>query len=232
LPFYAYIGFDAVSTAAEEVKNPQKNVPLGIIGSLVIATVLYIALSLVLVGMVKYTNLNVADPVAYALHFIHQNWVSGIVSLGAVIGMTTVLMVFLYGGTRLVFAISRDGLLPRAFSRLSPKSHVPVTNTWIFGILGSFFACVIPIDKITELVNIGTLFAFAMVSIGIVFLRRNPEFKELDSAFPGAFLPRSTDCFIYSLYHVNVRIEIIHMDCLLHLVGNRASVLLQLWLPS
>ncbi|GAX02634.1 amino acid permease [Secundilactobacillus pentosiphilus] len=187
--FYAYIGFDAVSTAAEEVKNPQKNVPLGIIGSLLIATILYIALSLVLVGMVKYTHLEVADPVAYALHFIHQNWVSGIVSLGAVIGMTTVLMVFLYGGTRLVFAISRDGLLPRVFSRLSTKTHVPVTNTWLFGILGSFFACVIPIDKITQLVNIGTLFAFAMVSIGIVFLRRNPEFNELDSAFRVPFYP-------------------------------------------
>ncbi len=187
--FYAYIGFDAVSTAAEEVKNPQKNVPVGIIGSLLLATALYIALSLVLVGIVKYTKLNVADPVAYALHFIHQDWVSGIVSLGAVIGMTTVLIVFLYGGTRLVFAISRDGLLPNVFSHLNPKTHVPVTNTWLFGILGSFFACVIPIDKITELVNIGTLFAFAMVSIGIVFLRRNPEFNQLDSAFRVPFYP-------------------------------------------
>lgn len=187
--FYAYIGFDAVSTAAEEVKNPQRNVPIGIIGSLLLATALYIALSVVLVGIVKYTHLNVADPVAYALHFIHQDWVSGIVSLGAVIGMTTVLIVFLYGGTRLVFAISRDGLMPKLFSQLNPKTHVPVTNTWLFGILGSVFACIIPIDKITELVNIGTLFAFAMVSIGIVFLRRNPEFSQLDSAFRVPFYP-------------------------------------------
>ena len=185
--FYAYIGFDAVSTAAEEVKRPQRNVPIGIIGSLLIATVLYIALSAVLVGIVKYTKLNVADPVAYALHFIHQDWVSGIVSLGAVIGMTTVLIVFLYGGTRLVFAISRDGLLPPFFSKLAPKSHAPVVNTWVFGIVGSIFACIIPIDKITELVNIGTLFAFAMVSIGIVFLRRSPDFAHLDSAFKVPF---------------------------------------------
>ncbi|WP_137597749.1 APC family permease [Paucilactobacillus kaifaensis] len=187
--FYAYIGFDAVSTASEEVKNPQKNVPIGIIGSLLIATALYIALSAVLVGIVKYTKLNVADPVAYALHFIHQDWVSGIVSLGAVIGMTTVLIVFLYGGTRLVFAISRDGLLPHVFSKLAPRTHTPVLNTWIFGIVGSIFACIIPIDKITELVNIGTLFAFAMVSLGIIFLRRDPEFKDLDSAFKVPFYP-------------------------------------------
>lgn len=187
--FYAYIGFDAVSTAAEEVKRPQKNVPIGIIGSLLVATVLYIALSAVLVGVVKYTKLNVADPVAFALHFIHQDWVSGIVSLGAVVGMTTVLIVFLYGGTRLVFAISRDGLLPPFFSKLAPKSHAPVVNTWVFGIIGSVFACIIPIDKITELVNIGTLFAFAMVSIGIVFLRRNPEFSKLESAFKVPFYP-------------------------------------------
>ncbi|WP_461240008.1 amino acid permease [Paucilactobacillus sp. N302-9] len=187
--FYAYIGFDAVSTASEEVKNPQKNVPIGIIGSLLLATALYIALSAVLVGIVKYTKLNVADPVAFALHFIHQDWISGIVSLGAVIGMTTVLIVFLYGGTRLVFAISRDGLLPEVFSKLAPKTHSPVLNTWIFGIVGSFFACIIPIDKITELVNIGTLFAFAMVSIGIVFLRRDPQFSKLDSAFHVPFYP-------------------------------------------
>ncbi len=187
--FYAYIGFDAVSTAAEEVKNPQKNVPIGIIGSLLIATILYIALSVVLVGIVKYSKLSVADPVAYSLHFIHQNWVAGIISLGAVIGMTTVLIVFLYGGTRLVFAISRDGLLPPVLSKLSLRSHSPKANTWIFGILGSVFACIIPIDKITELVNIGTLFAFAMVSIGIVFLRRDPKFKNLDTAFKVPFYP-------------------------------------------
>lgn len=187
--FYAYIGFDAVSTAAEEVKRPQRNVPIGIIGSLLIATVLYIALSAVLVGIVKYTKLDVADPVAYALHFIHQDWVSGIVSLGAVIGMTTVLIVFLYGGTRLVFAISRDGLLPPLFSKLNEKTHAPVENTWIFGIVGSIFACIIPINKITELVNIGTLFAFAMVSIGIVFLRRSPDFNKLESSFRVPFYP-------------------------------------------
>lgn len=187
--FYAYIGFDAVSTASEEVKNPQKNVPIGIVGSLLLATVLYIALSAVLVGIVKYTKLNVADPVAYALRFIQQDWISGIVSVGAVVGMTTVLIVFLYGGTRLLFAISRDGLMPAALSKLAPKTHTPVINTWIFGILGSLFACVIPIDKITELVNIGTLFAFAMVSLGIIFLRRDPKFKNLDSAFKVPFYP-------------------------------------------
>lgn len=187
--FYAYIGFDAVSTASEEVKNPKRDMPIGIVSSLVIASGLYIALSAVLVGIVKYNKLNVADPVAYALHFIHQDWVSGIISLGAVVGMTTVLLVMSYGGTRLVFAISRDGLLPKVFSKINPKTHAPVANTWIFGIVASIFASVIPIDKISELVNIGTLFAFAMVSIGIVFLRREPEFKNLDTAFKVPFYP-------------------------------------------
>ncbi|WP_461240011.1 APC family permease [Paucilactobacillus sp. N302-9] len=187
--FYAYIGFDAVSTASEEVKNPKRDMPIGIVSSLVVASGLYIALSAVLVGIVKYNKLNVADPVAFALHFIHQDWVSGIISLGAVVGMTTVLLVMSYGGTRLVFAISRDGLLPKTFSKLNPKTHVPVANTWIFGLVASIFACIIPIDKIAELVNIGTLFAFAMVSIGIVFLRRDPQFKNLDTAFKVPFYP-------------------------------------------
>ncbi|SMS14705.1 APC family permease [Levilactobacillus zymae] len=181
--FYAYIGFDAVSTASEEVKNPKRNMPIGIIASLLVAAVLYIGLSAVLVGVVPYTKLNVADPVALALNLIHQNWAAGVVSLGAIVGMTTVLIVMSYGGTRLLFAISRDGLLPRPLMRLNPKTQVPVANTWIFGIIASLFAAVIPIDKIAELVNIGTLSAFAMVSIGIVFLRRDARFKNLDTAF-------------------------------------------------
>ncbi len=187
--FYAYIGFDAVSTASEEVKNPKRNMPIGIISSLLVAAVLYISLSAVLVGVVHYTKLSVADPVALALTLIHQNWASGVISLGAIVGMTTVLIVMSYGGTRLLFAISRDGLLPKPLMKLNPKTHVPVANTWIFGVIASLFAAVIPIDKIAELVNIGTLSAFAMVSLGIVFLRHDERFKNLDTSFQVPWYP-------------------------------------------
>jgi len=189
LAFYAYIGFDAVSTASEEVKNPKRDMPIGIIGSLIVASILYVAMAAVLVGVVHYTKLNVGDPVAYALAVIHQNWAAGIVSLGAVVGMTTVLIVMLYGGTRLLFAISRDGLLPKAFRSLSPRTKVPVKSTWIFGIIASVFAAVIPLDKIAELVNIGTLFAFAMVSIGVVFLRKHETLQQINSSFKVPFYP-------------------------------------------
>ncbi|WPC22354.1 amino acid permease [Pediococcus inopinatus] len=187
--FYAYIGFDAVSTASEEVKNPKRDMPIGIVSSLIVASVLYILLSVVLVGVVHYTKLNVADPVAFALHFIHQNWVAGIVSLGAVVGMTTVLIVMLYGGTRLIFAISRDGLLPSALHKLNPQTHVPTINTWALGFIASVFAGIIPLTKIAELVNIGTLFAFAMVSLGVVFLRKDRRFRDLPKSFEVPFYP-------------------------------------------
>src|SRR5699024_10425452 len=117
------------------------------ISSWLVVGVLYISVSAVLVGVVHYTKLNVADPVALALTLVHQNWASGIISFGAIVGMTTVLIVMSYGGTRLLFAISRDGLLPAALKRLNPKTHVPVANTWIFGVVASVFAALIPIDK-------------------------------------------------------------------------------------
>ncbi|KRM33560.1 amino acid permease family protein [Agrilactobacillus composti DSM 18527 = JCM 14202] len=183
LAFYAYIGFDAVSTASEEVKNPQKTMPIGIIASLIIASLLYAIVSFVLVGVVHYSQLNVGDPVAFVLKVIHQDWVAGIVSLGAVVGMTTVLLVMSYGGTRLLFAISRDGLLPKVFSKINLKNHVPLENTWIFAIITSALAMLIPLDIIAELVNIGTLFAFAMVSIGVIFLRRLPDYHKLPKAY-------------------------------------------------
>ncbi|MGV0168929.1 amino acid permease [Furfurilactobacillus sp. WILCCON 0119] len=189
LAFYAYVGFDAVSSAAEEVKRPQRDMPIGISLSLLIASILYIALATVLVGVVKYTHLNVADPVAYALEALHLNALSGIISLGAIVGMTTVLLVMSYGGTRLIFAISRDGLLPQRLHKLHPKTHVPVANTLIFGFVAAVFAALIPISLVSELVNIGTLFAFALVSLGVVFLRRNPQFANAKAAFHVPFFP-------------------------------------------
>ena len=173
LVFFAYLGFDAVSSAAEEVKNPQRNLPIGIIGSLLICTLLYVTVSLVLTGIVSYTHLNVNDPVNFAMQIIHQDWAAGIISLGAVVGMMTVILVMLYGGTRLLYAIGRDGLLPKTMYELNKKYKTPVKNTWIFSTLIAFCAGIIPLSKLAELVNMGTLFAFTIVSIGIVFLRKN-----------------------------------------------------------
>lgn len=173
LVFFAYLGFDAVSSAAEEVKNPQRNMPIGIIGSLLICTVLYVAVSMVLTGVVPYHALNVSDPVSYVMQMVHQDWIAGIISLGAVVGMMTVILVMSYGGTRLLYALGRDGLLPKSMAELSPKFKTPVKNTWIFAILVAFCAGFVPLSKLAELVNMGTLVAFTIVSIGVVYLRKN-----------------------------------------------------------
>ncbi|MFJ7647819.1 APC family permease [Lysinibacillus sp. NPDC097279] len=173
LVFFAYLGFDAVSSAAEEVKNPQRNMPIGIIGSLLICTVLYVIVSLVLTGMVPYTQLNVSDPVSYVMQLVHQDWIAGIISLGAVVGMMTVILVMSYGGTRLLYALGRDGLLPKSMAELSPKFKTPVKNTWVFAVLVAFCAGFVPLSKLTELVNMGTLIAFTIVSLGVIYLRKN-----------------------------------------------------------
>lgn len=170
--FFAYIGFDAVSTAAEEVINPKRDMPIGIIVSLVICTLLYIIVSFILTGVVPYKLLDVAAPVAFALRYIHQDWAAGIISLGAMGGITTVLLVMLYGQTRVFFAMSRDGLLPKVFSHVHPKYKTPFLSTWITGIIVAVIAGITPINTVAELVNIGTLSAFVFVSIGVIILRK------------------------------------------------------------
>lgn len=185
--FFAYIGFDAVSTAAEEVKNPKKNMPIGIIGSLLICTLLYVAVSAVLTGIVPYTELNVKNPVAYALDYVNQDWVSGFISVGAILGLTTVLLVLMYGQSRLFFAISRDGLLPKAFSKVNSKTQAPIVNTWITASFVAIVSGVIPIGRLAKLSNIGTLFAFIVVSIGILVLRKTQP--DLPRAFKVPFVP-------------------------------------------
>ncbi|MEK5440786.1 MULTISPECIES: APC family permease [unclassified Fredinandcohnia] len=187
LVFFAYLGFDAVSSAAEEVKNPQRNMPIGIIGSLLICTILYGAVSLVLTGMVSYTKLNVSDPVSYVMQIVNQDWVAGVISLGAVVGMMTVILVMSYGGTRLLYAFGRDGLLPKSMYELSKKHKTPVKNTWVFAAIVAFCAGFVPLSKLAELVNMGTLLAFTIVSIGILYLRKD---KNLPSnGFKVPFFP-------------------------------------------
>jgi basic amino acid/polyamine antiporter, APA family len=170
--FFAYIGFDAVSTAAEEVIEPQRNLPLGIIASLLICTVLYIIVAGVVTGMTPYKTIDINAPLASA--FVNQglNFLSAIVSLGAVAGLTSVLLVLLLGQSRIFFAISRDGLLPPLFSRIHPRFRTPYIPTIITGIAVGLTAAFLPIQDIAELTNIGTLFAFVLVCIGVWILRR------------------------------------------------------------
>jgi APA family basic amino acid/polyamine antiporter len=171
LIFFAYIGFDAVSTAAEETRNPKRDIPIGIIGSLVICTLIYVAVAAVLVGIMPWTDLGVADPLPKALAYIHLDRVAGIVSFGAVVAFTAVLLVFQLGQPRIFFSMSRDGLLPKYFARVHPRYRTPhVTTIWT-GVFVAFFALFSPLDKIVELTNIGTLFAFVLVCAGVMILR-------------------------------------------------------------
>ncbi|MFD1179249.1 amino acid permease [Paenibacillus puldeungensis] len=185
--FLAYIGFDVVATAAEEVKNPQKDLPRGIIWSLIVCSLLYILVTAILTGVVPYTMLDVKNPVAFALQYIHQNWVAGFISLGAIVGITTVLFVLLFGQTRLLYAIGRDGLLPKKLAHLHPKTGAPSTSTWVTGIIVAVFAGLIPLHRLADLVSIGTLFAFISVSLGIVILRKTRP--DLERSFKVPFVP-------------------------------------------
>ncbi len=176
--FFAYIGFDAVSTAAEEVKDPQRSLPIGIIGSLIVSTILYIAVSAVLTGIVPYTTLNTSASVAFSLQEIGIQWGSALVSVGALCGITSVMLVLLYGQTRIFFAMSRDGLLPETFRELHPSFHTPAKVTLLVGTVTAIIASTLPLQSIAELVNIGTLAAFIIVALGILVLRyRRPELK-------------------------------------------------------
>jgi basic amino acid/polyamine antiporter, APA family len=169
--FFAYIGFDAVSTAAEETRNPQRDMPIGMIASLVICTVIYIAVALVLTGLLPWTQLGTAQPLATAFSAKGMNWAAGIVSLGAIFACTSVLMVFQLGQPRIFFSMARDGLLPPWAARIHPKYKTPHVTTILTGVLVAAFASFTNINEVVELTNIGTLFAFVLVSIGILVLR-------------------------------------------------------------
>ncbi len=169
--FFAYIGFDAVSTAAEEVVDPGRDLPRGILGSLVICTLLYIAVSGVLTGMVPYARIDETAPLASAFLSRGLGYVAGVISVGAVAGLTSVLLVLLLGQSRIFFAMSRDGLLPPAFSRVHPRFRTPYIPTMITAVAVGIAAALLPIDKIAELTNIGTLFAFVLVCLGVWILR-------------------------------------------------------------
>jgi APA family basic amino acid/polyamine antiporter len=185
--FFAYIGFDAVSTAAQEAKNPQRDMPIGILGSLVICTVLYILVSLVLTGLVSYKTLNVEAPVALAIDATGVTWGSMLVKIGAVFGLATVMLVMLMGQSRVFYSMSRDGLLPKVASAVHPKFHTPWITTIVFGCFAAIMPAFLPVDKLAQLVNIGTLLAFTIVCAGIWILRvRQPDLKR---PFKTPFVP-------------------------------------------
>lgn len=170
--FFAYIGFDQISTSAEEARNPAKDLPLGIFLSLTICTVLYILVTAVLTGVVSYTQLNVASPVSHALILLGMNTAGSIISVGAVCGLTTVLIVLLYGQSRIFFSMARDSLLPGFFSRIHPRFRTPYLSSLLVGIVVAAVAGLTPIDVVAELTNIGTLTAFVLVSAAVLILRR------------------------------------------------------------
>ena len=171
LVFFAYVGFDAVSTAAEEAKDPQRDLPFGIVTSLAFCTVIYIIVSGLLTGVVNYSELNVSSPVAHALTLLGYNWGAALISTGVISGLTTVMLVLYYGLTRIIFAMSRDGLLSSFFNEVHPKTQTPVRVIIICGIIMALIAGFVPLGELAELVNIGTLAAFVLVCLGVIVLR-------------------------------------------------------------
>ena len=208
LVFFAYVGFDAVSTAVEEAKDPQRDVPVGIIASLAFCTVIYIIVSGLLTGIVPYTSLGVSSPVAHALQLLGYNWASALVATGVIAGLTTVMLVLYYGLTRIILAMSRDGLVSPFLSKVNRKTQTPVRVIVITGIIMSLAAGLFPLGALAELVNIGTLAAFVLVCLGVIVLRvRQPQLHRpfrnpLNPLFPAlgmvscaalmAFLPSQT----------------------------------------
>jgi APA family basic amino acid/polyamine antiporter len=172
--FFAYIGFDAVSTAAQEAKKPQRDMPIGILGSLGISTILYILMAIVLTGIVSYTQLNVADPIAVGVNAMGDEmfWLRPIIKIAAIAGISSVILVMLMGQPRIFYAMSKDGLLPPVFSSVHPRFKTPYFSTVLTGVAAIVLAGILPINLLGELVSIGTLLAFTIVCISIIVLRK------------------------------------------------------------
>ncbi|MBL4936575.1 amino acid permease [Clostridium sp. YIM B02515] len=176
--FFAFTGFDAVSTSAEEVKNPQKNLPIGIVFSLVACTLIYIVVCLVLTGVASYTKLNVADAMSYALASVGQGWAASAISVGAVIGIIAVMLSYTYGASRILFSVSRDGLLPKTFSKVNKKTGVPVLSTWVVGIGAALMTGMVDLKQLADLANIILIGTFMLVALSvIVFRKKHPNIK-------------------------------------------------------
>ncbi|MEB8343061.1 amino acid permease [Streptomyces endophyticus] len=204
--FFAFIGFDVVATAAEETRNPQKDVPRGILGSLAICTVLYVGVAAVVTGMQNYKELDPGAPLAEAFKSVGHPFWAGLISFGAVIGLTTVCMILLLGQSRVFFAMSRDGLLPPVFSAVHPKFRTPYRSTIILGVLTALVAGFISLEELSKLVNIGTLFAFVVVALGVLILRRTRP--DLPRGFKAPWVPvlpiASVACSVWLMLNLSV----------------------------
>ena len=188
--FFAYIGFDAVSTAAEETKNPQRDIPIGIIGSLAVCTLLYIAVSAVITGIVPLAHINKEAAVAATMSYVGFGWASLLVNIGAIAGLTSVLLVLQMGGVRVFYAMARDNLLPASFAKVHPKFRTPHVCTVIVGAFVALFAAMLPITLLAEMCNIGTLGAFIVVCLGVMILRYTDPKRERPFRCPmGIILP-------------------------------------------
>jgi APA family basic amino acid/polyamine antiporter len=183
--FFAFIGFDAVSTAAQEAKKPQRDMPIGILGSLVICTILYILVAGVLTGLVPYGELNVPDPIAKGVDAIGLTWFSVLIKIGALTGLTTVILVLLYGQSRIFFTMSQDGLLPPLFARVHPRLQTPHLSQIMIGTIVAIVAALTPISVLGEMVSIGTLFAFILVCGAVIYLRRSDSDASRPFRVPG-----------------------------------------------
>ena len=173
--FFAYIGFDAISTTAEECKNPQRDLPRGMMWAIILCTLLYIAIALVLTGMVNYKELNVGDPLAFVFSKINMQWLSGIIAVSAVVAMASVLLVFQMGQPRIWMSMSRDGLLPKKFATVHPKYKTPSYATIVTGFVVAVPALFLNLTIVTDLCSIGTLFAFVLVCAGVLVLQNKPD---------------------------------------------------------
>ncbi|MDE1182351.1 amino acid permease [Paraburkholderia sp.] len=183
--FFAFIGFDAVSTAAQEAKKPQRDMPIGILGSLVICTILYILVAGVLTGLVPYAQLNVPDPIAKGVDAIGVTWFSVLIKIGALTGLTTVILVLLYGQSRIFFTMSQDGLLPGVFAKVHPRLQTPYLSQIMIGTIVALVAAFTPIGVLGEMVSIGTLFAFILVCGAVIYLRRSDSGAKRPFRAPG-----------------------------------------------
>lgn len=198
--FFAYIGFDAVSTAAEETKNPKRDVPLGLMLCLAVVILLYVSVAFVLTGMVPFKEIDLENALPAALARYGIRWGGALVATGAIIGMISTLIITIYGQVRIFMVMARDGLLPASFSRVHPVHKTPHICTWITGIVTAFIAGVLPLSMIIDLVNIGTLFAFIIVSLGVIILRKTRPDLERRFRVPGVpFTPLITIAFCFYL---------------------------------
>lgn len=202
--FFAFLGFDVVSASAAEVKNPKRNMPIGIIGTLIIAAVLYMGVSIVLTGMVNYKQLDVANPVAYALKLANQGWIADLLSIGAIVGMSTMMLSMLYSSSRLIYSIGRDGLLPSFLGKID-KSGLPDNALWVVTIIIALMGAFFSLDALTHLVSIGTLLAFTFVSFGIIPLRHRKDIPEGNFRVP-----------LYPVIPIISGLACIGMMCFLH----------------